>query len=137
MLLLSTKEQPCVLKGSMVMQCPELKCLLFAFPLSPVVHLYKSLSLGLFQILIPTRMLLFILDTRAFRVYRVSRCVEALTRPQLKSSRAHVFMDYDHSFSDKTVGYSLYITVLTCIQVLKYSSGSKADFQVPWSQDCN
>lgn len=53
MLLLSTKEQPCVLKGSMVMQCPELKCLLFAFPLSPVVHLHKSLSLGLFQILIP------------------------------------------------------------------------------------
>lgn len=30
----------------------------------------------------------------------------------------------------------LYVTVLACIQVLKCSSGRKADFQVPESQYC-
>lgn len=29
-------------------------------------------------------------------MYRVSRCVEVLSRPQSKSCRVHVFMDYNH-----------------------------------------
>ena len=36
-----------------------------------------------------------------------------------------------------TIYLYLYIIALACIQVLKYSSGSKADLQVPESQDCN
>lgn len=47
-------------------------------------------------------------------------------RPQSKSHRAHVFMDYNHSFNDKIVGCSLYVTVLSHVyRCLNIAQGVK------------